>query len=405
MSTIVKREFYLKKLIDHKDNDFVKVLTGLRRSGKTYLLKMFQNYLFTSGITTEQVIYLNFESFQAENYLLAKSLYEFVSKQVQLNKKIYLIFDEIQLVNDWQKAINSFRVDFNCDIYITGSNASLLSGELATLLSGRYVELRVYPLSFSEFLEFNNIKRWDEKNVNFAFQKYYEFGGMPAIATNEKTELKYDFLASTFDSIFLKDVSARADGARNTDTLVKIAHFLIDSIGSPISVNKLEQRLKSLKLASSRVTINNYFRLMEEAFIFYKTERINLKGSGRLLTNNKYYIADNGLWNGQNRNIQTDRGHRFENIVYMELIRRGYEVAVGNVDNYEIDFIAQKREILKYFQVTEEIPQNNNREVNNLLKIKDNYEKFLIVGSDQDYGDFSGIKVLNIQKFLLNLEI
>jgi len=403
LKKVIKRNQYLNRLIVEKDNELVKVITGTRRSGKTYILNMFREHLKNTGILKEQIIYLNFESFANEELTDLANLYQYIAKKI-INKKMYLLFDEIQQVKNWQRVVNSFRVDFDSDIYITGSNASLLSGELATLIAGRYTEIKVYPLSFKEYLKFKDI---DEKNVPevyLAYQDYFKYGGMPTTVFLDKEEMKFDFLSSTYDSILLKDVSSRQDGAKNTDTLQKIALFLMDSIGSEISVNKLENRMKSNKIAIGRVTINNYLRLMEEAFIFYNVPRFDVKGAKQLTTNGKYYIADIGLWNSQMRQVSQDMGHKLENFVFLELLRRKYTIQVGAFDEKEIDFIATKNGQKEYYQVAYELPKNSARETDNFLQMSDNYRKILITNSLPENTDVNGVEVINIVEWLLGDE-
>jgi predicted AAA+ superfamily ATPase len=401
MQSIIKRNHYLQRLIKEKDNELIKVITGIRRSGKTFVLKMYQQYLKENGITDEQIIYLNFESFSTEGLKSPNSLYEYVLRK-NMGKKLYLMFDEIQQVEQWQKVINSFRIDLDADIYITGSNASLLSGELATLIAGRYTEIQVFPLSFKEFLVFKDIDEEDRRNVEKAYHEYFIYGGMPTALSLIDEEAKFDYLSSTYDSILLKDVSSRENGAKNTDSLQRIALFLMDSIGSEISVNKLENRLSSNKIRMSRTTINNYLKLLEEAFAFYHVPKFDIKGAKQLTINGKYYIADNGLWHSQIRRLTSDLGHKLENIVFLELLRRKYTLQVGSYDSKEIDFVATKNGKKEYYQIAYELPKNSTRETDNLLNIDDNYQKFLITESFPENKEYKGIQIINIIDWLLS---
>jgi predicted AAA+ superfamily ATPase len=403
MKKIIQRGQYLERLLLEKDNELVKVVSGIRRSGKTYILKMYQDYLVSVGISEKSIVYMNFESFANQQYLKAETLYEYViSRQETEGQRLYLFFDEIQLVEDWQRAINSFRVDLNADIYITGSNASLLSGEMATLLSGRYTEIKVYPLSFREFLNFHKIDPEDRPKVFKAYDQYFKFGGMPTLSGLSGEDSKLDYLSSTYDSILLNDVSARENGAKNVDALQKLSLFLMDAIGSEISINKLENRLKSNKVHMSRPTISNYLRLMEEAYVYYRLPRQDIRGAKQLAVNGKYYIADTGLWHSQMRNFNTNMGRKLENIVFIELLRRGYQLQSGVYDGREIDFIATKINQKSYIQVTYDLPENSDREIDNFLKLPDNYEKLLIVNHQPENMDVKGLKIINIVDWLLS---
>lgn len=397
----IKRNQYLNRLISEKDNELIKIISGIRRSGKTYILKMFKEHLLSMGVKEEQILYMNFESFSNEDFLDSKILYQHVIKQSKIGKKLYLLFDEIQMVINWQKVINSLRVDIDVDIYITGSNASLLSGELATLITGRYTEIKVFPLSFKEYLDFKSISPDDRPQVYSAYQDYFKYGGMPTSLLLDTEEQKFDYLSSIYDSIILKDISSRQNGIKNVDALQKVALFLMDSIGSEISVQRMENRMKQNKVMSSRPTIANYLRLMEEAFVFYHSPKYDVKGAKQFSTNGKYYIADVGLWNSQLR-IDTDFGKKLENIVYIELLRRKYTVQTGSYRDKEIDFVATKNNIRQYYQVAYNIPENSTRETDNLLQVPDNYEKILITNQQPENFDVQGLKLVNIIDWLLD---
>jgi len=400
MSGVIIRNQYLDRLIKERDNELIKIITGLRRSGKTYLLMMYKNYLLSNGVSENQIVYINFESFSNEHLLDNTELYNYVIKLYD-KKKLYLLFDEVQLVNEWQKVVNSFRIDIEADIYITGSNASILSGELATLIAGRYTEINVFPLSFKEFINFRKVNIDDKVLVNKEFIEYFEFGGMPVTLGLKDEVSKYDYLSSVYDSIILRDISSREGGAKNTDTFRKIALFLMDSISSEISINKLENRLKDNKIGVGRATLNNYLKLMEEAFIFYNVKKYDIKGSNQFGTNGKYYISDIGLWNSQIKKTKSDLGNKLENLVFIELMRRKYDIQVGSINSKEIDFVATRNNERKYIQVAYEIPKKSEREFANLLDIKDNYEKILITYSNSEDNEYKGIKIINIIDWLL----
>jgi predicted AAA+ superfamily ATPase len=255
---------------------------------------------------------------------------------------MYLLFDEVQLIKNWEKVINSFRVDIDDDIYITGSNASMLSGELATLIAGRDAEINVFPLSFKEFVDFKQIDLNGRGLLNKTFLEYFEFDGMPVTLSLADETSKFDYLSSTYDSIILRDITSREDGAKNTDTFRKIAFYLMDSISSEISIANLESKLKANEIAVSRATLNNYLQLMEDAFVFFHAKKYDIKGAKQLSTNGKYYICDIGLWNSQIRRTQSDLGSKLENLVFIELLRRKYSIQVGSYNSKEIDFVVTR---------------------------------------------------------------
>ncbi|MCL2865631.1 MAG: ATP-binding protein [Lachnospiraceae bacterium] len=400
MHEYVIRNHYLKRLQKEQGNELIKVITGLRRSGKTYVLKMYQDYLKQQGILEAQIVYLNFESFQNEKLKIANNLYDYVMAK-NTKETLYLMFDEIQMVKDWQKVINSFRVDLNADIYITGSNASLLSGELATLIAGRYTEIQVFPLSFSEFLQFKSMDKKDERVVRKGYKEYFEYGGMPTLARLRDGEAKYDYLSATYDSILLKDVSSREYGAKNVDTLQRIALFLMDSIGSEVSISKLEHRLRSNKIGVGRNTLNTYLRLMEDAYAFYHVPKFDIKGAKQLSTNGKYYICDIGLWNAQIQQVNSDLGHKLENLVFLELLRRKYSIQVGAYDSKEVDFLVMRNGKKEYYQVAYNMPKKSTREIENLLNIPDNYRKVVITNEMPEDREYKGIVFINIVDWLL----
>ncbi|MDR1017361.1 MAG: ATP-binding protein [Lachnospiraceae bacterium] len=400
MNKIIQREEYLKLLKKFKDTEFIKVITGVRRSGKTYILQMFRDYLLEHEVKESQIIYLNFESVKNKELLDWEKLYEYVVSRVIEDKKMYIFFDEIQKVEGWEQAINSFRVDFNSDIYITGSNASLLSGELATLLAGRYVEVHVYPLSFKEYLNFKN----SDKNTELLFYQYIEEGGFPSVAlSNNDKQVKNIISQGILDSILLRDVGARGD-IRNEELLLRLTEYLMDSIGNPISANKILGTFQSdgLKIKNSQ-GISKYMELLVNAFIFYHVKRYDLRGKERLKTLGKYYCVDTGLRNTLLNTSGTDNlGHQIENIVYIELLRRGYSVNVGNYDKAEIDFVAKKDKNVIYIQVTSDIPKDDNRETDNLKYLRDGYEKLILTANRMNVGMKDGIKVEHIIDWLLD---
>ena len=401
MKMIIRKE-YLNKMIAAKDTEFIKVITGVRRSGKSTLLMMFKEYLLNSGIKEEKIVYINFESAKYDDIKNYKDLYSYVKDKVK-NKKIYLLLDEVQNVDMWEKAINSFKVDFDIDIYITGSNAYLLSSELSTLLSGRYIEIKVYPLSFKEFLEFNN---YDRENIESKFNEYLKYGGLPAITLiKDNNDLVLSYLNDIYNTIVKKDIIDR-NNIKDTALLENIIKYLSNNIGSSVSSTKISDYLNSNKIVekSNHQTIDNYLNMLEKSFIMYKADRTDIKSKSLLKTLGKYYISDTGI-----RNIilgfrNIDEGHLLENVVYLELLRRGYRVNIGKSNEYEVDFVAKNPNDINYYQVTKSISSDEvrNRELRSLESIDDNYEKIILTMDRTINNDFNGIKVKNIIDWLLD---
>ncbi|MDR1013342.1 MAG: ATP-binding protein, partial [Lactobacillales bacterium] len=343
-------------------------------------------------------IFYNFE--HPDNFRLtdAQVLYEEIQAKVKnLNGKIYFIFDEIQEVKNWQKLINGLRVAFDSDIYITGSNANLLSGELATYLAGRYIELQVYPLSFAEFKMFND--QLSEQNPDVLFREYLRWGGFPALPTIQDEKIKGDILDGIYTSIILKDVAARGE-IREISLLDQVTAYLLDTIGSIVSRKKISDAIKAEGIKTNPTSIDKYIELLKESFVFYEAPRYDIRGKQRLKTLAKYYTVDTGIRNntlGRIGNV----GSQLENIIYIELKRRNYEVFVGKFDSTEIDFVCFKNGKVEYFQIAYQLPQGNNREQKNLLNIADNYQKTIISLNRMDVGNIDGIPVVYAVDWLL----
>lgn len=396
---MIKRELYLSKLAEFKDTDFIKVITGVRRSGKTFLLKMFQRELLQTGVLANQILNINFESMKYAEIDDAKKLYSFVMSKVDPKTKTYLFFDEIQNVKDWEKAINSFRVDLDADIYVTGSNSSLLSGELATLLTGRMVMIRVFPLSFAEYLKFKGIT----DNFDQAFLQYVNEGGFPSVVLASNDSVRQSIIEGIYNSILLRDVGTRTS-VRNNDLLVRLANYLLSEVGNQLSPSKMIGVLKNEGYQHANTnSINKYLQLLTDAFLFQKARRYDLRGKSYLRSNYKYYAIDTGIRNTTlNKTYHDNFGHQIENIVYLELLRRGYQVDVGRNNNEEIDFVARKHNQTIYYQVTQQLPTNSDREIGNLLNLPDNYRKILITANRMDIGHDRGIPIVHIVDWLLN---
>lgn len=395
------RDLYLKKLIQFKNKPFIKVITGIRRCGKSSLLTLFENYLIENGIEKEKIIRMNFESFDFEEITNYKELYTYIKKHLKNNTDThYLLLDEIQQVQGWEKVINSFLVDANVDIYITGSNAYLLSSELSTLLSGRYVEIKMMPLSFKEYLEFTNSV---DSNIEQAFNKYIEFGSLPTVVELlDIPETIGPFLEGIYNTVLIKDVIER-NSIRDAALLENILKFIAANIGSIVSSKKISNYLTSSGRKVTSETIDNYLKMLENAFIIYKANRYDLKGKMFLKTLEKYYIVDIGIRNQLTSLRNTDYGHVLENIVYLELLRRGYEVRIGKIGSFEVDFVAIKQSEKIYYQVSASILDENTkeRELRPLENISDNYPKIVLTMDKTPFTDFSGIKVVNILDFLI----
>ncbi|RDW98480.1 ATPase [Gardnerella vaginalis] len=463
---IKNRDIYLNQLIAFKDTEPVKVVTGIRRCGKSTLLKLMQKYLLNSGVEQNQIISINFESLEFQD-MSYKDLYNYVKSRIESNsiesnsiesadiesssikhpKKTYLFFDELQRIDRWEDAINSFRVDFDCDIYITGSNAYLLSSEYSTYLSGRYVEVKMYPLSFKEFVDFQDYSIEEYKSplgdlkkravsangssveLDDLFAAYMRYGGMPAIC-DIALESGFDqssamtLLDGIYSTVVVRDILEREKrrGQRqitDADLLRKIIMFLADNIGNNTSLNSVCNTLSSENLLdavdnNSRVlrarggkpatqTISAYVSALKESYMFYDVKRFDIKGKDYLRTLGKYYIVDIGLRNYLLGFRDRDRGHALENVVFFELLRRGYDVAVGKIDNLEVDFVATSAYEKLYIQVTESMMDESvrERELKPLRKIQNNYEKLVITLSKALDDNYEGIRVENIVDWLL----
>ena len=400
---MIKREEYLKEIRPLIGKDIIKVLTGIRRCGKSTLLKQIIEELIEQGIKKENILEMNFDSMQFQDIVNKNDLNQYVFNFIKNpNEKYYLFFDEIQNVNEWEKSLSGFIVDFNVDIYITGSNSNLLSGELGTHLTGRYMAFNIYPFSFKEIIEIN-MQKQKEIDLNELFDDYLKWGGMPFIhdvIENEDNQ-KTRYLHDVYNSIVYEDVLKRVK-VNKIDLMDKLIRFVMMNVGHPFSANSLSQYLKkNAKRHSKKETIYNYLKYFENACFIKRVFRENVMGKGILKTNEKFYLTDHGfrqaIYGHNKRDIQLI----LENIVYMELIRRGYEVTIANVDKKEIDFLARKNGYKQYFQVSYEVNQESTlkREFDQLLKIKDNYPKYLITKDENEY-NYKGIEKKSIINFL-----
>lgn len=409
MTELINRPEYLNQLIQNKDIDLIKIVTGLRRCGKSSLLDLFHQYLLDYNVPNNNIIHMNMESLRYRELTDYLSFYDYVSALIPSTGKTYLIFDELQVIEHWEKAIESFRLDYDVDIYITGSNAYLLSSELSTFLSGRYVEIRMLPLSFKEFLSFYKFEEaitMDEK-----FQKYVQFGGMPVLSEYQFNEVRASqALEGIYSTVIIRDI-LRRNNQVDQNTLHKIILFLCSNIGSITSPNNIGNVLSTEgDIPSSKGrniagrTVDKYIAMLRNAYFFYTVERYDVKGKQLLKTLGKHYIVDTGFRNLLLGYRNDDRGHILENIVFLELLRRDYHVYIGKIGDKEVDFIAEKLNDKLYIQVTESIqsPQTRERELRPLQVINDNYEK-IILSMDRDFiASYDGIKSINLIDWLLS---
>lgn len=403
---MITREAYMQKIRPFINSDLVKVLTGIRRCGKSVMLELIKQELLRQGIAETQFISFNFENMSFAHLHAAQALHEEIIKlSNNITGKIYLFFDEIQEVKDWEKCINSLRIELDCDIYLTGSNAKLLSGELATYLAGRYVEFIIYPFSFAEFCELYNTV-YPQTPTNECFKKYLHFGGMPYLAAlhyNESACKQY--LQDVYNSVELKDIVKR-NNIRDVDMLERILTYITANIGNIFSANVISKYLKSEGRSMAAETIINYIKACTDAFLFYQVKRQDVQGKKLLAINEKYYVADHGIREAVFGGNMKDINLVLENIVYMELLRRGYKVSVGKVDNKEIDFICEKQEEKIYIQVTYLLAAEETieREFGVYRNVNDNYPKYVLSLDEFDMSR-DGIIHKNIRDFLLDNDI
>lgn len=399
---MIQREIYLSKLRQLKDQNLIKVITGIRRCGKSTLLEAFKEELLSSGISAENIVFLNFEERENLNFTNWTSLYDEIIKKVSSTEKYYIFLDEVQLINDFEKLINSLYTKKNIDLYITGSNAYLLSSELATLLTGRYISINIQPYSFKEYV----LANINETNTDRLFRKYINDSSFPEAVTLSlnNQSLVNDYLQSIYDTVILKDIAQR-NKLRNIHNLQRIISFLFDSVGSYVSPTNIATELNKNSAGTiSHNTIIKYLNFLTQSYILYAAPRYDIKGKNLLSTNEKYYVVDLGLRNITATNkYDTDLGHKLENVVYFELLRRGGKVYVGKHNDKEIDFVVQKpNNEREYYQVAYTVNDEKtfNREISSFKNIKDNYPKYLLT-LDFDNTSIDGIRKLNVIDWLL----
>lgn len=405
---MIQRKEYLDKLLSWKDEQVIKVVTGIRRCGKSTLLLQYQQYLLQNGVHSGQIVSINFEELEYEHLLHYKALYQYIMERLCPDKTNYIFLDEIQRVEAFEKVVDSLYAKSNTDIYITGSNSYMLSGDLATLLTGRYVEVSMLPLSFREYMELAELP------AERAFAEYMRTGGFPYISVMDRTDEKVNsYLEGIYNTVIVRDIEDRQyrkemnSGKRKiTDiTLLKtIARFLASVVGSPVSIRSVANYLISSGRKVSTNTVSDYMEALQESFIFYPAERFDIIGKQLSKANRKWYMVDLGLRNHIIPRKRYDLGFSIENIVFFELLRRDYQVTIGKYGNTEVDFVAQKNGILTYFQVTADMTAEEafHREMHPLQEIRDNYEKIVLTLDYVTVGNYEGIQVINVLDWLLS---
>lgn len=394
---MINRESYLNKLVRFKDKELIKVVTGIRRCGKSTLFDIYTDYLLSHGVSEKQIIRLNLEDpiYHALNDYL--KLYNYIKEKMNKNNMNYIFIDEVQNVPEFQKAVDGLYIQKNTDIYITGSNAYLLSGELATLLSGRYVEIKMLPLSFKEYMT-----AFSTENIDRLYQKYISIGSFPYTIKLDDVDDVDMYIKGIYDSIVLKDIIARKS-FQDMQMLQSIIVFMLDNIGNIYSTSKIANTMTSSGRKISVHTVESYLTALTESFVLYKATRYDIKGKQYLKTGDKYYVADLGLRYFLLGRKEQGRGHILENVVYLELLRRGYDVYIGKFNDYEIDFVAINSKGIEYYQVSETVRDENtlNRELRPLDMIKDHYPKYLLTMDLDPETSYNGIRKINVLDWLL----
>ncbi len=395
MEKLIKRKEYLNFLIKLKDKNIIKVVTGIRRCGKSTLFELYKKYLLENGVKDEQIISLNFENPSDMNFSDWKELYDYVNNKINSKKMYYVFLDEVQILDHFEKAVDGLFLNKNIDLYITVSNSYMLSGELATYLTGRYMQIHMLPLSFSEFLEY-----YGRENELKKYNTYIENGGFPYLLNlDNNSDLIRNYLDGIYNTILLKDVVSR-NNVKDTLILESIVKFLFDNIGQIVSTNKISATLNSNNRKNSVNTIENYLSYLLDSYLIYKVSRYDIRGKEYLKTGDKYYVCDLGLRNYLLGGIK-DLGSILENVIFLELKRKGYQIYIGKYDDLEVDFVLKNNDGLKYVQVALSVRDEKTlkREINVLQKIKDNYPKYLIT-LDYDKVDYEGIRQIPALEFL-----
>ena len=395
---MILREEYLKKLFTYMDAPIIKILAGIRRCGKSTILEMLHKELISKGIDKSNIICKRYTSFEIDDCYTAKDMYNDIKKEMINDNKYYLLLDEVQEIDGWEKAINSLLEDTNADIYVTGSNSKLMSSEISTYLTGRYVLIPVYPLSFKEYLDFKSSSAKSEKEL---LNEYIKFGGFPIVALgNYDEQSAYQIVEGIYNSVITSDITKRHNIV-NFDLFNRVVKFIIENVGKTFSANSISNFLKNEHRSVSVESVYNYLRWLQQAFIIFPCARYDLQGKSVLKTQEKYYLADISLRYallGYNRKMLDST---MENIVFLELKRRGYDVFIGKNGTKEIDFVAERRDEKIYVQVCVQLPVNSDREIANLMEIRDHYPKYVVTLNKMDTGNENGIKIIHLAEFLL----
>lgn len=405
---MIERKIYLEKLEHFRNKKIIKIITGIRRCGKSTLLRQFSDKLKQNGVQENQIIFINLESAKYDEITEYHKLYELVESKIQQDSissdKIHYVFiDEIQNVENFEKAVNSLTVDFNIDLYLTGSNAKMLSSEIATILSGRYVEIKMQPFSFCEYLEFRKAENKIQNTNEDEFYNFLKYGSFPFIASENDEDVISNYLDGVYSTVVLKDVIAR-NSVKDVNILQNILKTTLSSIGSYVSPNSISKALKNEKKNVTNETVERYLEMFCDAFILSKAERFDIKGKEYLKTMNKYYVVDLGLRNNILGFRQIEMTHALENAVYFELLRRGFKVDIGKIDSNEVDFIARKNDKIQYYQVSFSVNKSDEtlqRKIRPFDSIKDHYEKILITMDKDFVNDINGVKKINVVEWFL----
>ncbi len=397
---IKNRDMYLSQLISYRDTPLIKVVTGIRRCGKSTLLELWKQELLRSGVPAKNIIHINFESMQFDNIKDYRSLYAWVEKQLQPTRT-YLMLDEIQQVKDWQKAVNALTVDMDIDIYLTGSNDYLLSSELSTLITGRYVEIQMFPLSFKEFLDFQELGR--ELSLQEKFDSYLKYGSMPAVSSLPLDgQVITNFLQGIYNTVIMKDVIQR-NVVKDALLLESVLRYLMQNIGTIFSTKKIGENCTSGSRRTSQEVVESYLNMFEQAFVIYQANQFDIKKNHVNPNLSKYYTVDTGIWHAVLGYHTLNKESLIENIVYLELLRRNFEVFVGKIESHEITFIANRHDLQLYVQIVSSLEDTSNFEdkLTTLQMVNGTSKKLIITLDEGDMPTFEGIEVKNVLDFLL----
>ncbi len=401
---MIDRPDYVKKIMVYLDTPFVKILTGVRRCGKSTIMKMLMEEVRKKGVSDDRIIHFAFDSLEYEG-LTAKELFSDLKEKVQGEERTYLFLDEIQEISGWEKVVNSLMMQFNVDVFVTGSNSRMMSSEISTYLTGRYIAFRIFPLSFKEYMAFRK-EYTAVGDVKTELVRYLQMGGFPALHLREyKREEAYPIVKDIYNSTIFTDIVRRAQ-IRKVDQFERVVRYVFDNVGNVFSANSISKYLKSEQRSIDSETIYSYLEKLESAYILHRCSRFDIKGKEILKTQEKFYLSDPAFRYSVLGYKEDSAAAMLENIVYLELLRRGYEVYIGKLDGYEIDFIATRQDEKIYVQVTQEIGNESTkeREYGRLLEIQDNYPKYVLLGSPYAGGNYKGIKTIHIADFLLSEE-